>query len=673
MLRVASFDVFDTCITRACAVPMDAFLFVASRLADTLRPSLGERFEASFLLARTRAESLARRRHRPAEVTLRQIWDELCGILPMLDLEGGMEAELSVERTLARVNRQVLAAVDAARAESRRVVFISDTYLPWDFIRELLETNGFWRSGDGLYVSSQRGVTKSDGQLFKLMLEEEGILPKQLLHTGDDPRSDVLVPRRLGIMSRQETTCHLTPTERAVAIAGGTRVHATSRLSGEMRAYRVRVSTDEGTVERDFASSFLGPFLLTFASWVLSRAEQDGITRLYFVSRDCYLLMKVASVLSPLFGGIECRYLYISRQSLFLPTLSLIGPGGSPWLTPGLETVNMVRRLLSMLECEESTALGSSGSGGELPAEKVLETEADWVQFRALLGHGGFNDGLPASVESRRRAAQAYLRSCGMSEPVPWALVDLGWTLSSQVAIRQLLGLHDWQAVVRGYYLGLRHDRHLENSSGFARALFTSLPGDVGVENRGSSIFDRVALLEHVLGCAPHGSVRYYRESAAGVEPVCPGISDTEVSLKRGLERAVIEFAENGVRCGRWNTDGTTCAAVLDRLCNITFGTPKRAWVRLLANVQASADPNNLGASPIARPPAWKEVLASGCPQRLTRAFGLGTAQSSWWTEGDMALAGNTKRAVSMLGTTLWGGLRKLASRTPVTRWGGEC
>ncbi len=62
-------------------------------------------------------------------------------------------------------------------------------------------------------------------------------------------------------------------------------------------------------------------FVMGFAAWLLQRAQENGVKRLYFMSRDCQLVGKVAGTARPaVHGGIECRYLYVSRQALFLPS-----------------------------------------------------------------------------------------------------------------------------------------------------------------------------------------------------------------------------------------------------------------------------------------------------------------------------------------------------------------
>ncbi|HQL10059.1 MAG TPA: hypothetical protein PLE35_10700, partial [Lentisphaeria bacterium] len=57
MVKIHSFDVFDTCLIRRCAVPTDVFVEVARRIVHT---SIVGNWEQDFVAARITAEQRAR-------------------------------------------------------------------------------------------------------------------------------------------------------------------------------------------------------------------------------------------------------------------------------------------------------------------------------------------------------------------------------------------------------------------------------------------------------------------------------------------------------------------------------------------------------------------------------------------------------------------------------------
>jgi len=52
-----------------------------------------------------------------------------------------------------------------------------------------------------VYVSSEYALTKRTGKLFKKVLELEGVKVNEVLHIGDNLRSDVIRPRLIGMKS----------------------------------------------------------------------------------------------------------------------------------------------------------------------------------------------------------------------------------------------------------------------------------------------------------------------------------------------------------------------------------------------------------------------------------------------------------------------------------------
>ena len=50
-----------------------------------------------------------------------------------------------------------------------------------------------------VYVSSEYALTKSTGKLFKKVLEIEGVKANEVLHLGDNLRSDWFRPKLIGM------------------------------------------------------------------------------------------------------------------------------------------------------------------------------------------------------------------------------------------------------------------------------------------------------------------------------------------------------------------------------------------------------------------------------------------------------------------------------------------
>ena len=72
-------------------------------------------------------------------------------------------------------------------------------YLKTDTVRLILTNCGYNLDGVNVYVSSEYALTKRTGKLFKKVLEIESVSPNEVLHLGDNLRSDWFRPKLIGM------------------------------------------------------------------------------------------------------------------------------------------------------------------------------------------------------------------------------------------------------------------------------------------------------------------------------------------------------------------------------------------------------------------------------------------------------------------------------------------
>lgn len=199
MASIFSYDVFDSVVCRAVSRPSDVFSAM-SKCDEFIAMGLPERVSAGFFRARVTEEILARF-FLGEGITLRDIYDRLGTrfSLNRRQIEELARLEKKTEEKLIYPIASVLSEIDTARAMGKRIVFISDMYLPEDHIRSILKDNGAYMEGDGLYVSGSCGKSKTSGELFKHIFREEKCRPCDISHYGDDLYCDVFVPMKLGM------------------------------------------------------------------------------------------------------------------------------------------------------------------------------------------------------------------------------------------------------------------------------------------------------------------------------------------------------------------------------------------------------------------------------------------------------------------------------------------
>jgi predicted HAD superfamily hydrolase len=203
---IASFDVFDTVLTRTVCPPSSVFLLVGARLREE---GLITSSPESFGRARLQAEHVAssnRRRH----ARLSEIYQEFVSVFAISEdrIPKFVECELTVESELIRPVPGMAARIAREKEQGRRIVFVSDMYLPSDFLIRMLDRFGLWSRDARCYVSSEHGHSKASGQLFRTLLSDLGARPSDLHHVGNDPTADVRGARRAGCTSELFAQCN---------------------------------------------------------------------------------------------------------------------------------------------------------------------------------------------------------------------------------------------------------------------------------------------------------------------------------------------------------------------------------------------------------------------------------------------------------------------------------
>ena len=651
MGKIASIDVFDTCLTRDVAVPTDLFYEVGKDILPRFGIETTEESLEDFVAARSYAYEAARSAHGLEDVILSQIWEHVCRQTNWPLSEDLWSLELAVEE-------RHLFAVDATRTlilefrnQGKRIVFTSDTYFPSAFVGRLLGSHGFLLPGDGLYTSGEIGKTKRSGALFQHMMAEEKVAPRQVAHFGDNKMTDFAAPRRLGINATILPYANLGKTEELLLQTPGRKYLSASRVAGAVRSFRVKRAATENQAYHELAASFLGPFLLGFVSWVLFQAQRDGLKRLYFVSRDCQLAHKTAQIIAPTIGDIDCRYLYHSRQALCLPLTGDITSQELYWVRRDYNILTL-DRLLARLELKFEEVAGHFGDwAGPARGNYVLKSEGDWDRFCRILNEPPLRERIIGMIKQRRESALSYFAAEGLRGPVPWAVVDLGWQLTCQKTLQDLLATAgDGDTKVRGYYLGLRTGRHPFDQAGAARALYYQPPYDRDDPLNDSLLFHNIWLVELVLGCADHLSVHHYERRGDSAVPAFagPALTEAELRMVNSLHESTLQFVRDKVGLVREFRDEAAAGSFLRALLERFALHPDAQLVTVLQHIQAADELHPSQAEPLISAFTLADVVRLMLPEPVRRLCGI-TRPARPWLAGSMAISPPAVRQLSLL------------------------
>lgn len=298
--KIVSFDVFDTLLLRPYLKPTDLFRHL-------------EKIENKpyFSLNRISAERLARVKNTDQEdVTLDEIYSEIDNQFASLK-----EKELALEKSVLFANPEALQVFNYAKQEGKTIVLVSDMYLPSDFIEEVLKKNGF-ASHERLYLSCELRKTKSSGSLFSHILTEQHVQPKEMLHIGDNKRSDYKNAKQLGICAVfYPKVCHqyLKSNKRARIFYRETRRELGSSVLISLLAQKWqadRVEKGAGDYWSKLGFQYAGPLAYGYSRFLEREATELGVDALLFIARDGFTLKKVFERFN---SKLKTEYIYAPR------------------------------------------------------------------------------------------------------------------------------------------------------------------------------------------------------------------------------------------------------------------------------------------------------------------------------------------------------------------------
>jgi len=511
--RIYSFDVFDTCLSRTTGLPSGVFYVMAKSImpAGTEMPLLYE-----FVHARMKAERLARARTVPGkkeDVTLEEIYAHFDMVLDGYSRERLMELELQTEASVLRPIRATQEMIGKARREGSRIIFVSDIYLPEDFVRARLTEHGLYTEGDGLYISSTIGLMKVTGRLFDHVAITENVPLSAILHLGDHEHSDLRVPQAKGIQARLADTAmnryEFAWSNNAHAHPGPYDIYL---MSGMARSVRLSRQPD---VHDSIITGAIAALFVPFVHWILSDAQRRGIRRLYFLARDGYMLFEIAKILGNQYPGIGLHYLHGSRRAFYLSGIRDASREEMQWIFPPVYG-KTPRQMLMRINADPGVISRAMESRGLPPdfVDRPLD-QSDFPVFLDLLGEEDSRAELLRLAEANRSIVSDYFRQEGLYDEGTCGIVDIGWSRFCQHSINVILGTRK----VFGYFFGVFDERVSMADAGDYAAMFYPEEFYNDICNRNLLTREFLPLLEQFFTLNDQQSTIGFTRTASGIVP----------------------------------------------------------------------------------------------------------------------------------------------------------
>ena len=341
--KYISFDIFDTLIVRNVWEPYDLFKF----LNEKYNKLVNNNTYLNFSDIRSYCEHQARERAKlngKMEINLDDIYKEIqfrYNFEKVL-LEKIKKYELDLELKLCEKRKTVFELYKMAIFLGKKVICISDMYLPLEFIYLLLRKNGYTQI-DKIYLSSNIGVCKNTSDLFKYVLDDLCLNNKEILHIGDNFSSDIKQAKKAGIngiyiqrtidafmfLSDNKTLkkSFINLFYKNIEITHNVTIFSNIGSRCLMAIIANKIMDNPFILKDNIFSKnpyFIGFFVLGMyiygaANWILKECIEHKYEEVHFMSRDGFLIKKAFDILNRN-NNIISNYFYSSRKAL-LPFL----------------------------------------------------------------------------------------------------------------------------------------------------------------------------------------------------------------------------------------------------------------------------------------------------------------------------------------------------------------
>ena len=494
---IISFDLFDTLIKRNCFSP-DGIIKRLDLIYKKEYPFL------DLYKERLQAESESWRLNPNKEVCLKNIYAVLVAKFPNVDWKSIEDTENELEINSCVINPKFISVLKFCYEQNKTIVIATDMYLERRVIDTILKKNSI--NYDFLFLSCECGCSKRNGSMYDIILNEEILLHKKILHIGDNFKSDYIRARIKGIDVFKIDTVDISMNL------------IQEKLLMKNESYRDLVSIISNNFsfvrKNDFfyhlGVEALGPVLYGFCVWLKEELIKQVPKKIFFLARDGQIIKKQFDLMNT--ECFDTEYMYASRRSLIVPTLwnhSELNEIQNIMFWPRLGSV---RQFLRKIGIDKTQSVADK----RFPLDKTYEYSKLFSNSEFI---GYYNDIIkPVMINNSKGEFQViieYLKQINFEGKV--AIVDIGWNGNMQRALEEICLLANIDISIEGFYVGLNpNSNNLKNNIINAKGYLF----DHEINSEYYKIFNNFITLFELLFSANHGTVHKFEKKDSGIVPV---------------------------------------------------------------------------------------------------------------------------------------------------------
>lgn len=511
-MNLVGFDIFETLLARQTSPPDAVFLELGKALSRVY-----SNFPAAAIFGEQRR--LAEMRCYASKGCSTTIYDIYFELADCLDLDADqvermVELEFELEGRLLQPIESNIELLRKHRNNGDSIVFVSDMYLPSKLLREFLEINSISEPGELIYVSCEHGVDKRSGELFERVMETFRVKPERFQFYGNNFKADVQGALRAHVQPTHLTIGNPNRFEQILGEELFDTDGLSSLFAGASR--RARILCDNSASNQaivEVGAGVAAPLLISYVLWVLRKSRSMGINRLYFLSRDGEIMLKLAEILAPKMGfEVELRYLYASRCAWARGSKERsLGDWYLGDVNSSTSAMDLIARLGITWEAARATL---EGLGFDQQRVKRSLSKADVESFKGILNSDEFAPIRSEAIERHRETLKRYFEQEGLLDHKAIGLVDVGWSGSLHEVAAEILEEEDTDSRTYGFLFGARRSegRFTDRKLGFYFNENTKTGNPNPLPRK------EFFILMEIFCSASHGTVTGYREKDGRIE-----------------------------------------------------------------------------------------------------------------------------------------------------------
>jgi predicted HAD superfamily hydrolase len=550
-LETVSFDVMDTLLHRLVSAPVDLFDAVSCKLMTHPCALVEQNSIAKFPYYRRLAERQARELRieisgGEGEVTYTEIYLQFQRLTQASGacIEVLKSTELELETLFLYRSEAGFACYQKAINAGKRVLFISDIYLPKEFLIQNLRRFGFEAANpETVFVSGEERLSKHSGALYEHIQRRLRLSVNKWIHVGDNSHADVKQANRRGLHALQAdwSFARNVPSSHQ-ALADGL---ARSLIDG-LKLPQHRSLYDPIDRYEYMGYTVFGPLVFGYYAWLVLKLREFQADKILFLGRDGQILHRLHKIFtqnSKVAITKEADYVYISRKAIYPMGFAGFELNRLHYASfaKSKKTVAMAARDLHL---DLHSLAGSLEQAGLFP-DQDCSGEQQRKRWEHVL-RKSFAQLLEMSRKERDAWGGYFTQLVKGANRV--AIVDLGWRGNIQVNLLRALNDEWIKRDYKGFYMALDSEATLNLSPYVEMEAWIVNPHqDYRADPKLQSLWKGGTELLEFVFTADHGSTLGYRRNDEGsIEPILEDKTQDEHHYERcamAVQAGVLEFA----------------------------------------------------------------------------------------------------------------------------------